>query len=113
MKGKCEKPASDGQFGHFIEAAPNAPNALESRYSGPKVAPSRAAWFRPLPRPLTIPGVMKLITLGDVRTLIERHLPQRYAALRARLGKPALAGRTMAAARRSATPRADAAFAVP
>jgi len=28
---------------------------------------------------------MKLITLGDVRTLIERHLPQRYAALRARL----------------------------
>lgn len=79
----------------------------------PKVAPSRAAWFRPLPRPLTIPGVMKLITLGDVRTLIERHLPQRYAALRARLGKPALAGRTMAAARRSATPRADAAFAMP
>jgi hypothetical protein len=56
---------------------------------------------------------MKLITLGDVRTLIERHLPQRYAALRARLGKPALAGRTMAAARRSATPLADAAFAMP
>jgi hypothetical protein len=27
-----------------------------------------------LPRPLAIPGVMTLATLGDVRTQIERHL---------------------------------------
>jgi hypothetical protein len=32
----------------------------------------------PLPRPLVIPKVMTLRTLGDVRTLIERHLPASY-----------------------------------
>ena len=44
----------------------------------PKVAPSRHAWSRPLPRPLAIPGVMTLATLGDVRTPIERHLPVHF-----------------------------------
>jgi hypothetical protein len=29
-------------------------------------------WSRPLPRPLVIPGVMKLATLADVRDLIRR-----------------------------------------
>jgi hypothetical protein len=33
-----------------------------------------ANWSRPLPRPLTIPGIMKLATLADVRELL-RHLP--------------------------------------
>jgi hypothetical protein len=32
-------------------------------------------WSRKLPRPIVIPKVMKLATLGDVRSLIAKHLP--------------------------------------
>jgi hypothetical protein len=39
---------------------------------------SRLDWSRPLPRPLTIPTVMKLETLADVRDLVEKHLPEQY-----------------------------------
>jgi hypothetical protein len=35
-------------------------------------------WSRPLPRPIIIPNVMKLDTLGDVRALVEKHLPAEY-----------------------------------
>jgi hypothetical protein len=35
-------------------------------------------WSRPLPRPIIIPEVMKLATLGDVRVLVEKHLPAEY-----------------------------------
>ena len=42
----------------------------------------RLNWSRSLPRTLTIPGVMKLKTLADVRALIG-HLPR---SARARLG---------------------------
>jgi hypothetical protein len=36
---------------------------------------SRPHWTRRLPRPLSIPGVMRLVTLADVRELLG-HLPQ-------------------------------------
>ena len=43
-------------------------------------AVSRPDWSRPLPRPLTIPEVMKLATLDDVRVLMQKHLPAEYRA---------------------------------
>jgi len=41
--------------------------------------PPRPNWSRPLPRPLTIPTVMDLKTLADVRTLLG-HLPKETRA---------------------------------
>ncbi len=38
----------------------------------------RTDWSRPLPRPLTIPTVMDLKTLADVRDLVDKHLPTQY-----------------------------------
>ncbi len=35
-------------------------------------------WERPLPRPIIIPEVMELATLGDVRALVQKHLPAEY-----------------------------------
>ena len=39
----------------------------------------RPNWSRPLPRPLTIPTVMDLVTLADVRALLG-HLPKETRA---------------------------------
>jgi hypothetical protein len=40
---------------------------------------SHPNWSRPLPRALTIPKVMDLVTLADVRTMID-HLPKEARA---------------------------------
>jgi hypothetical protein len=32
-------------------------------------------WSRPLPRPLTIPDILTLETLTEVRGLVQKHLP--------------------------------------
>ena len=37
-------------------------------------------WSQPLPRPIIIPEVMQLATLGDVRLLYDKHLPAEYRA---------------------------------
>jgi hypothetical protein len=56
-------------------------------------------WSRALPRPLTIPTVMDLVTLADVRTLIG-HLPKETRArdtwqhVEAELKKAAVGGDT-------------------
>jgi hypothetical protein len=38
----------------------------------------RLDWSRALPRPLTIPDLLTLETLADVRALVEKHLPPEY-----------------------------------
>ena len=43
---------------------------------GPDMA--RSDWSRALPRPISIPKVMTLATLADVRTLIEKHWPPNF-----------------------------------
>jgi hypothetical protein len=40
----------------------------------------RPDWSRPLPRPITIPDLLTLETLADVRVLVEKHLPPEYRA---------------------------------
>ena len=60
----------------------------------------RPDWSRPLPRPLVIPTVLNLVTLDDVRTLIERHLPMQtrnkpnWRYVRERLAEAARSGNT-------------------
>jgi hypothetical protein len=41
--------------------------------------PRRPDWSRPLPRRITIPGIMTIKTLADVRTLIG-HIPKERRA---------------------------------
>ena len=61
----------------------------------------RPDWSRPLPRPLVIPTVLNLVTLDDVRTLIERHLPMQtrnkpnWRYVRERLAEAARSGNTI------------------
>ena len=60
----------------------------------------RPDWSRPLPRPLVIPTVLNLVTLDDVRALIERHLPMQTRAkptwrhVREKLAEAARSGNT-------------------
>ena len=37
------------------------------------IAAAQDDWSRSLPRPLVMPGVMRLGTLSDVRALVEKH----------------------------------------
>jgi hypothetical protein len=53
---------------------------LKASINGGGKRKSRPYWYRPLPRPLVIPGVMKIVTLADVRDLIEQRLPQHFRA---------------------------------
>jgi hypothetical protein len=61
----------------------------------------RPDWSRPLPRPLVIPTVLNLVTLDDVRTLIERHLPMQtrnkptWRYVRVKLAEAAWSGNTI------------------
>jgi hypothetical protein len=66
--------------------AKNAPMATAAAHGGAAQSlcsdsmPARRSsqdWSRPLPRPLVIPSVMTLRTLGDVRELM-RHLPTEH-----------------------------------
>jgi hypothetical protein len=38
----------------------------------------RPDWSKALPRPLVIPDIMKLCTLGDIRELVEKRLPTAF-----------------------------------
>jgi hypothetical protein len=53
--------------------------ALRRSLRNDLAASRKPDWSRPLPRPLTIPSLMKLRTLADVRELL-RHLPKDYRA---------------------------------
>jgi hypothetical protein len=39
---------------------------------------ARPDWARKLPRQMTVAGVIKLTTLGNIRDLIDRHLPKEF-----------------------------------
>ncbi len=56
----------------------------------------RPNWSRSLPRPITIPEVMKIVTLADARSLM-RHLPIDHAQ------RPMLAARCRRALPKAAT----------
>jgi hypothetical protein len=38
-------------------------------------------WSRPLPRPLDVASILTVTTIGDVRNLVERHLPAAHREL--------------------------------
>jgi hypothetical protein len=62
---------------------------------------TRPNWTRPLPRPVTVPVVINLTTLADVRALIDRHLPAHthndatWRYVREKLAEAARGGDTM------------------
>ena len=58
----------------FIYSIVAQPRSYWNKPSRPK----RPDWSQPLPRPLQIPNVMKLVTLADVRERVEKHLPADY-----------------------------------
>ena len=76
-------------------------HAKRSKLIATRPALPRSNWSRALPRPLVIPKVMTLKALGDVRVLIERHLPQHFRAkatwryVAARLAEAAHGGDTV------------------
>jgi hypothetical protein len=48
----------------------------KGKINGDGMRKSRPGRSRPLPRPLIIASVRKIVTLVDVRELIEQHLPR-------------------------------------
>jgi hypothetical protein len=77
MMSRTETQSKKPPNHHIIIGSRRADRARDARQEWPAALMPRPDWSRPLPRPLVVPTVLNLVTLDDVRALIERHLPMR------------------------------------
>jgi hypothetical protein len=84
VRSALGKHAAAGNAGCVRHYNPGAAGALFlwgcRAHHSPMPKRPRHDWSRPLLRPLSIPMVMQLETLADVRTLIDKHLPAQLRA---------------------------------